>query len=708
MAEQLESGLDDLLTKREGRPWTALLPAEISCLINSFLPSQPTSLRPKAYIALSAVCSKLRDASKGTGAKQEQNAASQEIRKIFGPPVVSRISDTVEGEALAGMSFLAALFEVDWQSAVLIFQEDGVLESPMDAPDLFPTSGPISRAVATLLANASGHKPCRALITAEHVEWLVGKSRQTQDSTLKAAAAVTLVKLSRGTGVDAADLDGSQRATSSAEEEELARLMKGLVVEGSASSLADAIEGLAYMSADPNVKEMLVDDAPFVSRLFSIIPRRKGGSILSPPQEDVAKSPMYGVVVIIYNLCSYRPRLTDEQAQIAKLRRMAKVPSNTPGAAQEPDSSPLDDEDHVRIRGRKLVKCGAVDALTAAVRAADSTAVRLTVGRALLHLSEDKENRGKILQAGGSKALMIIIQGIILTQKSTSQSSQSSPLEPADIEPIQALAKLAITASPLQVFGPNQGALYDAIRPFALMLTHPTSNLLQRFEALMALTNLASQGGEVADRVASAEGVLNKIELLMLEDHTLVRRAAMELICNLVGGCEDVYNRFGGEKSASSKSKLRVLVALCDVDDTPTRLAASGAVATLTTSPDACQSLLELQRERKRVLLVLGNLIDPSIVTTEDEDDLASTEPSPNQPDPGLVHRGVVCIRNLFLSVKDSATRTELATEADRVGVVQALVGIVRASSGNGDGPALRPTAEALKWLLESGVEITV
>ena len=706
MADDLESKLDELLTEREGKPWTELLPNEVAHLIDSFLPSQPSSLRPKAYIALSAICTKLRKSATQPASKEEGDPGADAIRRTFGPSVVSRLSDTTEEDVLAGMSFLSALFEVDWQSAAAIFTEDGVIESVMDALDLFSASSGIFRAVATLFANASGHKGCRSLISEKHVQWLSAQSQQNEDDSLKAAAVVALVKLSHGVRSDASGADGAEGRDSSLADDELASLMKGLILNGQQSSLADAVEGLAYMSANPVIKESLVNDESFLTRLFSIVPRRKSGQASGKSLEDVTKSPLYGVVIIIFNLCSYRPRLTDEQAQIAKLRRMANVPSK--GGAASEDSGPLDDDAHVKARARKLVKCGALEALGAAIRAVDSPAVRLTAGRALLHFAEDKDNRGKILQAGGSKALMLVIQRILPSQKTTARSSGALSLEPADIEPIQALAKLAITSAPVQVFGPNQGALFDAIRPLALMLVHPTSNLLQRFEALMALTNLASQGGEVAERVARADGVLNKVELLMLGDHTLVRRAATELTCNLIGGCEEVYNRFGGEKTAASKSKLQVLVALCDVDDLHTRLAASGAVATLTTSPDACSCLLELQQERKRVLPVLGNLVDPSIPTTEEEANITDGERNVDQLDPGLVHRGVVCIRNLFLSVQDPAVRIQLATEAERIGIVTALVGVVQTASTSPDSPALRPTAEALKWLLESGIQISV
>ena len=46
----------------------------------------------------------------------------------------------------------------------------------------------------------------------------------------------------------------------------------------------------------------------------------------------------------------------------------------------------------------------------------------------------------------------------------------------------------------------------------------------------------------------------------------------------------------GGAEGEAARRKLQVLVALCDVDDLATRMAASGAVATLAASPVACAS----------------------------------------------------------------------------------------------------------------------
>ena len=692
--------LNVVLKKTQDSSWVTFAPDELSTLLSAFSPSQPVATHTKGYLVLSAYCQRRRSEA------STPDEGTQSITRTLETPVTSRIADTEENEALAGLTFLSALFDVDHPSASAILQRDGTLEAIMDTLDLFPKSHNIDLAVAHLLGRAAGHKTCRALLGKDHRNWLEWKSRQSEDAELRAAAAVAMVKLSRGFGADAAEVGGTPEQPTM-QDDELATLMKGLVVNAQeTSSLADAVEGLAYMSTNPAVKETLSKDNAFLQRLFALVPRRKGATTES--LGDTIASPLYGTVVIISNLCAYRPRLSAEEEQIAKLRRMAKTAKGPGQSAQAAeDLDPLDDDDHVKERGRRLIRAGAMEALTSAVRATDSRAVRIAVSKAILNLVEDKDNRGSVLQSGGAKALQTIIQAI-LPQSKTSDAGKTPQLEKEDFEPIQALAKLAITAAPVQVFGPNEGAIYDAIRPFALMLTHPNATLLQRFEAMMALTNLSSQSPEAASRIARAIGLMNKVELLMLEDHTLVRRAATELVCNLVAGSEEIFNKWGGDKNMSSKSKLQVLVALCDVEDLPTRLAASGALASLTASPDACESLAELEHERHRVLPILGQLVDPAVVARPEADEDVEDDAGQLESDPGLIHRGVVCLRNFFVGVQNKSTQMEVASEADRTGVVRALVGVVKGCAQNPSSPMLRPAAEALKWLLEHGVEIAV
>jgi hypothetical protein len=345
-----------------------------------------------------------------------------------------------------------------------------------------------------------------------------------------------------------------------------------------------------------------------------------------------------------------------------------------------------------------LIDAGVLNIFPTAVRT-DSSGIRINVGKALLSIAEDKENRGIVLQSGGAKVLTMVLKQATSTTSSNS-SNQSSVLDAAYLDAVQALAKLAITSSPVQVFGPNEGAMYDVIRPLCSMLQHPSSTLLQRFESMMALTNLSSHSAEVASRIAQSEGLLAKIEFLLLEEHTLTRRAAMELLCNLIVGSDQVFEKYGGEHNLSSvKSKLQIVLALSDVDELPTRLAAAGALAMLTAAPGACQALVTLQLERRRVLPILAQLIDPVAAHSHDTDHAGIVETESN---PGLVHRGIICARNIILSIDDEASRKKFSKEAKETGLLQGLTSVMKRQVV--DEAILRPTAETLKVLLGSFV----
>ncbi|KAI0283416.1 armadillo-type protein [Russula aff. rugulosa BPL654] len=606
-------------------------PDELSYLITSFTPTHDYGKRSKAFLVLASYCQGVR-ASMGQTQDDAQDPGAQALSRIFLPIVQARIAEAQESDVVVGLSFLTALFQVDWKAASEVFQKEVVLTSITDILDLYP-SELVSREAARLLSQACGHKACRSSLTAETTQWLEAAVRQKKDVPLRAIAAVAITKLSRGAGTDA--LAVSVGASKQSVDQDLVELMKGILTEDRKDSSLDAVEGLAYMSVEPSVKEDLSNDSPFLKKLFSFIPTGRRTS--STPSDASNHSLIYGILNIIHYLSVYRPPISPDQEQVMKLRRMAK-----PGAtsSQGPEENVLEDDQHVRERG------GTCDG------------VRLTVGRILLNLSVDKENRGKILQSGGARTLGEIIRKAL--------SAKQSEVDVSILEPVQALAKLAITSSPTQVFGPDPGAVYDAIRPFAILLTHPESSLLQRFEAIMALTNLSSQGVEAAGRVAQADGLLTKIEFLMLEDHVLIRRAATELICNLVACSDSVFKRYSDGNAA--KSRLHILVALSDVEDLPTRLAASGALASLTHPPTR-----------------VGHCTNWSATIVG----------------PWHGSSGVVCIRNLFINLEPTL-RERLKEESDLTGILNVLIAVTKSNAEKPE--ILQPTTEALKCLMDLGV----
>jgi len=675
--------LNGILKKSQTSSDYSLLPEELACLTSVFLSNRPDAevTRPKGYVVLSKICQSIRERE---GKGKEPEAGTQAIVSMFGPTVLDYLKETNEKLLMAGITFLTALFQVDAQAASNIFVDDGLVENMMDSVDLSP-SNLLCQEVAHLLGQACGHKVCRAIMTPQIQRWLDFKSRQSTDTILQSAASVALIKFARGATTD--NPENGQPEDHDVQTGELTTKLVDIIVSEKSNSYSDAVEGLAYLSTDSVVKQKLAKNTTFLKRLYSLVPTQKTGSL-----KNVNHTLVFGVILIICNLTSFRPRLTEEQKQMEKLKQMAKAGKD---ATKDAESKPVfDDDDHVKARIRLLVASGVLPVFPSAIAVTDSAVVRANVGKSLLSIIEEKENRGKVLQAGGARVLQAIIKQALSTQNNSKDKKQHPNLTVNDLEAIQALAKLAITSSPVQVFGPNIGVLYDAIRPFSTLLQHTSSNMLQQFEAIMALTNLASHSADVATRIATADGLLNKVELLLLDDHTLIRRASVELICNLIAGSDEAFERYSGD-TPNSANKIHVLLALSDEDDMPTRLAASGALATVTIVPTACAALIALQFEKHRFLTLITQLIDPSVLKKGDDEDQEPLETSP-----GLVHRGVVCVCNVFKSITNDEVKKKIVKEATDSCLLQALAQLIKGEGVVKDQAILQQAAEALKLLI--------
>lgn len=677
----IDDKLNQLLKSSQTTLQSNTISDELACLATAFLPTNAdvNTLRPKAYVVLSAICQQARKVQRKDN---DGNTATEQLVRIFAPFIARHFGETDEKALLTGACFLTALFQIDALSASSIFAREDLIEGVLDSIELSPTPL-LSQEIARLLSHACANKSCRGIIGPQIVRWLEFNSRQKADPGLRSISTLALIKLSKGAASDEPE-NGSPQVESG-QIDNLAETMTDIIVSNETASTVHAVEGLAYLTVDQGLKERLARNSSFLKQLFRLIPKKKTTS----PKTSTDSALIYGISVIICNLTSFRPRLSEEQKQVEKLRRIAK-----PGKSLvEEDSAALmmDDDQFVKARIRLLISAGVLPVFPAAIAVVDSVSIRNNVGKSLLNIVEEKENRGAVLQAGGAKVLQTIInQAISGLSSGKNAKNFASMLSAADLDPIQALAKLSITSSPLQVFGPNIGAVYDAINPLSILLQHPSSNSLQRFEAIMALTNLASYSSDVATRIAKADGVVNKVELLLLEDHTLLRRASVELICNMIVGSDEVFERYAGDNPGSA-SKIHILLALSDVEDIPTRLAASGALATLTVAPSVCKTLVDLQFKRRRFLPIMTQLIDPAMLPAALKDEQIV------ETNPGLVHRGVACVANVFKNIENKEIRDKLSNDGKDSGLLQALIQLAEVKGV--DPSAMYQAAEALKAL---------
>ena len=133
--------------------------------------------------------------------------------------------------------------------------------------------------------------------------------------------------------------------------------------------------------------------------------------------------------------------------------------------------------------------------------------------------------------------------------------------------------------NPNHIFTASGLPLTTAIRPLtnllqppsqAADLDAPTVDHLPTFEALLALTNLASTDNAARDAILRLAGP-DRIDDLLLSHNELLRRAAAELVCNLSAspGCAARYVDVDGGSGGGGRaaSRLHILLALADVED---------------------------------------------------------------------------------------------------------------------------------------------
>ncbi|KAF8604927.1 ARM repeat-containing protein [Ceratobasidium sp. AG-I] len=697
------------LESQEASTPEVLRPEDVSLLFDSFLPSSIPSSRSLTYIILAKFCSIIRQ-------KAGSGNAPDPVATIFRTELDSRLSATKAEPVTSALGFLHALFQVDSTAAATLFAQPETTSSLEDIPEIFAdSSSPVLRPLASLLAQAASNATCRTLIDDRGKAWLTIQSRQTRDPQLRAAAAVALTKLVRGTPntsleSQTKEVDDTQKLRK--EEEALLQVMSNLVISGSTdagvtdnnTSLVDSIEGLTHLSAASEHKDVLARDTDFLEKIFALVPvvssSSKASAQLRSHYTEVLRDNrdntvlLFGIASIINNLASYRPPRSQTDRAIEQLRRTA-----TPGAKLNALPIPVDDpaeaDSAVAARAQLLLEAGVLPALSALAQST-SIGVRRAAGSAYLGLVTAQSNRGKAIQGGAVKALLHISQRATYDRPppstATPSTNATSELTPGDLLALQALAKLAITHPPNLLFGPTPRA---AIGPLSNLLTHHDASTLQQFEALMALTNIATVD---AEGVVKGTGIRH-VEDLMLADHKMVRRASVELLCNLVGS-DDVWTRYTGEGDAEAESgaskaiqsRLHVLMALSDVDDLPTRRAASGALAMLTSSAPAVNSLLGLERGPSRLTQVVRELVLPSD-DTQDDDDEGEDSP-PQEHDSSLTLRGATIARNM-LHNSAPEFKVDLISAAQETGLLAALLEIVQGE----DETSKRSAAEALVWI---------
>ncbi|ORX60292.1 ARM repeat-containing protein [Hesseltinella vesiculosa] len=558
---------------------------------------------------------------------------------------------------------LNALFQINTTIGAALFCQQGILEDMMDVVEFEIQD--VQVAMLEVLATASTDASCRKQIMSLCLPWLTKTAKAAPDA-MKTLATIALTKL-QAQPAKADDIDPQQQdkqpvdalaealAKARLHEDDMVDQLKRVICDSDLTSQQDsaqatmqhAVEGLAYASMTPAVRDVLVNDPTFLKQLAKLA-----------LQPDQAHPLLYGIGTILAYLTMYRPRLSEQQRQMQRLRNLANASKQGAKKADDMDDPRLSDE-AVENRIVRVVDQGGALALMALVKSKSRNNCAVA-SQAYLNLVTPQSIRGKLLQQG-------VVKWLLPLALSNDHDGQAKAT--------QALAKLAITTDPRLAFQPQQQL--DLVRPL-LLLCKDDDHALGQFEALMALTNLASQDhDDVRDLIVKQDG-LAIFENLQLSNHTMIQRAASEMICNMTM-CEQVFHLYT-QPTAANQQKIRLWVLLSDHDDPSTRRAASGTLAILCASPDTCQMVDKVDRGYEKI----SQLLQP--------DEAADIQ-----------HRAVEIVRQMITHLAQPALDGFLKQHVD-----QALVRLVKTTPSAQNQGARTAALEVLKLLAQNGVTLQV
>ncbi|EED23300.1 actin cytoskeleton organization protein (Cro1), putative [Talaromyces stipitatus ATCC 10500] len=578
--------------------------------------------------------------------------ASKEVgQKRFSDLITAKVAKARNDDLIVAFSAAAAVFPVVPALTSSLFLTEGFLPSIVPLLHREAKSPKVELALLELFNAACMDRLCREAISKNCGEWLSHILSNGSDASSELAA-VVLAKV-RTSEKGSPESNDKTQGDNNHSIQDLVNRFKGQMSDHKVTNVHNPIEGLAFASVKPDVKEQLAYDPVFLKGLFDV---------LHANLEDTTL--LYGGLMIIANITRYLPSLSEEQKKISELKAYAEA-SKTSSTPNE-----LEDDLHVTKRCTALIDANIMP-LLADCGKSNLKSIHDLTSKILVSLSKNSKTRGKLAQQGAVKLLLYILGPKTGSPVPTfNETTHNASL---------ALARILISVNPSHVF-PYSGfpQVTSAIRPLVALLKPPEAsfsvdqprNLLPVFESLLALTNLASSPDSTASETIVRQA-WDTVEDLLLSNNTFIQRAACELICNLMT-CEPGIVKFAdGSKRAGQR--LHVLLALTDVDDVATRRAAGGALAMLTEYDAAISAVLERPRG---VNLLLG-------LCQENNDD--------------LVHRGIVSVRNLTCIPSGDIGKRALDAVKQGNGV-----DILKSCLQRSSNPAiLQAGVEALKPLVE-------
>lgn len=289
------------------------------------------------------------------------------------------------------------------------------------------------------------------------------------------------------------------------------------------SSIERGVEMMTYLVANTVIKEEVaagfqVPDAPksILERLVEVSSIPNAGESLSG----------FGLATIYQHLAVTNLQLRKEMfegkevtmEQYDEMQRMGKTEEEKEMMDLERD---VDTQEACNERIRKLANAHVPRAIVTLMEGASEHTLEQLV-LAMNRMAGEPSVRGIMIQQGALTACIKI--------EKNEGPNETDTMCKVIRSARHCIAKLLITTNPNLLTSAQR---LGSVRPLIQLVRDIKASDLQHFEALLAITNVASSGEDAKNRIVSEKGIA-PLHFAMFSDHELVQRAATEAMCNLV------------------------------------------------------------------------------------------------------------------------------------------------------------------------------
>mmetsp|Transcript_31880 Transcript_31880/g.77273 ORF Transcript_31880/g.77273 Transcript_31880/m.77273 type:complete len:1090 (-) Transcript_31880:145-3414(-) len=361
---------------------------------------------------------------------------------------------------------------------------------------------------------------------------------------------------------------------------------------GATTSLERGIEVMAYLSSRTIIKEE-------VAHGFQATPDSEHTGL--ELMVKAADMPSAGEALFAFGLAStfqmiaVTPMTLRKEAfegkevtmeQYDEIKNMQKTEEEKELETEEPELKE-DNPGQCAKRIQLMAKANVPRALVQLTEGASDKTLEQVI-LALNRMANEPSVRGTMIQQG-------VLSSMIKIEK---EEQAPSELRKKLIRMIwHCIAKMLITTNPgLLTSAQKMGS----IKPLLKLVRDVNGTDFQKFEALLALTNLAASGDDTKNKIAAEKGI-PAIKYEMFSDHDLVKKAATECLCNMVPN----------EKFMTllkDVDELRLWLALADDYEANYECAraASGCLAMASADPEVANTLVNIKNFKERMDNILG------------------------------------------------------------------------------------------------------